>query len=296
MRNILLAVGAVLVVVILYYVFVRSFEFEVNFKAKTTPGDVIETIRLWNRSLGDAKITEVDSFRRLNQEIVWKDRSYVYSWNFDMVNDSVTNVNIQVSEPDRKVMNKLLVPFTTQPIEEGAAEIATTFYDVLKTHLEITRVEVKGLAQLDSTFCVCTALETDQISKANGMMKDFDLLTTVIERFKLKSAGPPAVRVREWSHNAGSLKFDFCFPITRADSLPAIDSIFFKGFGRQLTIKAEFRGNYITSDRAWYSLIHYASKNGYKINGLPIEYFHDNPNVGMNERNWKAEVYLPIEN
>jgi len=296
MKRILLVILAVVLIPLMYYLFIRSHEFEVNFKANTTPGDVIETLRIWNRSLESAKIVEVDSFRSLNQTIAWNDRSYVYDWHFDMINDSVTKVKIQISEPDNRLLNKLLVPFTHQAIEKDASNIANEFYDVLKMHLQITRVEVKGVAEVESSFCLCRSLETEQMDKANGMMKDFVLLTSAIEKFKLKSTGSPAVRIREWSHHLGSLKFDFCFPIAKTDSLPTFDSLVFKSFEKQKALKAEFRGNYITSDRAWYALIQYAEKNGYKITGLPIELFYDNPNLGMNERNWKAEIYLPIEN
>ncbi|HEU5292888.1 MAG TPA: hypothetical protein VFU05_19710, partial [Cyclobacteriaceae bacterium] len=86
MKRILLALLAVVVIVLMYYLFVRSFEYEVNFRATTTPGDVIETIRLWNRSIPGSQITEVDSFSRLNQTIVWKGRNYSFNWNFDFVN------------------------------------------------------------------------------------------------------------------------------------------------------------------------------------------------------------------
>jgi hypothetical protein len=165
----------------------------------------------------------------------------------------------------------------------------------LKEHLEITRVKVDGVTELKPSFCVCRSLETPQIEKANGMMKDFELLTSFLEKYNLKSEGPPEVRIKEWSHNLGSIKFDFCFPITQTDSLPTGDSLYFKSFERQRALKAEFNGNYITSDRAWYALIQYAENNGYKITGLPIEHFHDNPNLGMNEKNWRAEIYLPIE-
>jgi hypothetical protein len=295
MRRISFALLAAILVALVYYLFIRTYEFEVNFKSNTTPGDIIETIRIWNRSLDHAKIIDVDSFSRLNQTIVWNKRSYVYSWNFDMVSDSITKVNVQISEPGHGLLNKLLVPFSNPSIEQDANEIATRLYNVLKLHLEITHVKVNGVAELDSSFCVCSTLKTSQIGKANGMMKDFPLLTSFIEKFKLQSKGSPQVRIREWDHNLGSLKFDFCFPITRTDSLPVIDSLFFKEFSKQKALKAEFYGNYITSDRAWYALIQYAEKNGYKINGLPIEYFHDNPNLGMNEKNWKADVYLPIE-
>lgn len=279
----------------MYYFFIRPFEFEVNLKAKTLPGDIIETIRIWNRSLDSAKIVEVDSFSRLKQTIVREDRSYVYNWNFVAVNDSVTKVNVQITEPSRSLSNKLLIPFTDQSIERDASDIANEFYTVLKEHLRITKVKLTGEVELDSTFCVCRSLETSQIDKANGMMRDYSLLTSFIDNFKLQVKGPPIVRINEWNHSLGLLKFDFCFPIVPTDSLPSVKEITYKKFKKQKALKAEYRGNYITSDRAWYELIQWADRKGYKTTGMPIEYFHNNPNLGMNEINWIADVYLPIQ-
>jgi hypothetical protein len=42
-------------------------------------------------------------------------------------------------------------------------------------------------------------------------------------------------------------------------------------------------------------LIRFAQEKGYKINGLPIEYFYNNPNLGLAEEDWKAEIFLPIK-
>ena len=124
---------------------------------------------------------------------------------------------------------------------------------------------------------------------------DYSLLTSFVDFHKLKGDGPPSVRIREWDHGLGLLKFDFCFPILPIDSLPMIDAFHYKKFKRENVLKVEYYGNYITSDRAWYQAIYYAERNGYKINGLPIEYFYNNPNLGMNESEWKAEVYLPVK-
>jgi len=278
----------------MYYFFGRSHEFEVSLKANTLPGDLIETLRIWDRSLDGAKIIEVDSFSRLKQTIVRGNRNYVYNWYFIALNDSVTKVNVEISEPGRRLANKLLIPFTDQPIEEDANDIGNEFYAVLREHLTITRDKVKGEIKLDSSFCVCRSMETSQIEKANGMMKDYSLLTSFIDNFKLKINGPPIVRVREWSHSLNQLKFDFCFPILATDSLPVVREITYKSFKAENVLMAEYRGNYITSDRAWYELIQYAERNGYKITGMPIEYFHNNPDLGINEINWKVDVYLPI--
>jgi hypothetical protein len=288
----LAAVGLLLLI---WYLFIRPIEFEVNFKAKTLPGDIIQTLRIWNRSLDNAQIVEVDSVYRLTQNIVVENRSYIYNWNFEAVNDSSTHVNVTITEPARRVMNKLLVPFTDQPIEHDARDIVHAFYDILNIHLKITNVKVVGESEIAATFCVCRTLETSQIEKANGMMRDYGLLTSFIRDFNLETDGPPIIKVREWNHTLGKLKYDFCFPIFKADSLPMNDSITYKELKKEKVLEAVYYGNYITSDRAWYALIRFAQSNGYEIDGLPIEYFHNNPTLGINEKEWRAEVFLPIK-
>src|SRR6187399_2776636 len=123
MKKVLWTLGVVLLMALVYYVFIRPYEFEVNFKAKTIPGDLIETIRIWSRSLDSANVTQVDSFSGLKQNMTWEGRHYQYDWQFTGVNDSLTEVSIRISEPRRSIVNKLLVPFTTQPIEQDAADI-----------------------------------------------------------------------------------------------------------------------------------------------------------------------------
>jgi hypothetical protein len=185
MRKILWILISVVIAAAAYYFLIRDFEFEASFKAKTLPGDLIETTRFWNRSLDRGEIIEVDSFSGLKQTIVWQNRSYVYDWHFTAVNDSLTEVRIQISEPENRFLNKLSIPFTDTPIEKDAAEIVRSFYDVLQEHLKITDVKLIGEVELDSSFCVCRSLETNQTEKANGMMNDYPLLTSFITTFNL---------------------------------------------------------------------------------------------------------------
>ncbi len=294
MKKIWIWAGGLAVVALIYYIGFRPFEYVVNFKAATVSGDIISTLRIWNRSLENARIIQVDSTNGLQQEIVFKQRSYLYTWRFTPISDSLTSVAIQVSQPGQRLWNKLLVPFTTQPIEEDAGYFGKNFYEVVKTHLEITKVRIIGETSLDSSFCVCRSYQTDQIAKANAMMKDYLLISSFVDFHKFKLNGPPMVRVNEWNHQLGKLKFDFCFPIYRPEIIPVTDSVAFKAFDKQVALKAEYRGNYITSDRAWYQLLDYAYKNGYKVIARPVEIFHDNPSMGFNERNWKADIYLPV--
>lgn len=295
MKKVIWTLSGVALIILMWYLFIRPHEFEVNFRAETLPGDIIQTIRIWDRSLDNSNITEVDSLFALSQEIVWQKRRYIYRWTFQAINDSSARVNIKITQPGRRVLNKILIGFTEQHIERDARDIAQAFYDLLSVHLRITNVKILGESEITPGFCVCRSIESRQMEKANGMMREYGLLTSFVSDLALTANGPPIIRVKRWNHTLGSLSFDFCFPVVKTDSLPMNDFMTYKDFKTERVLRAVYHGNYITSDRAWYALIRFGETNGHKIAGLPIEYFYDNPNLGLNEKDWKAEVFLPIE-
>ncbi|NOS93146.1 MAG: GyrI-like domain-containing protein [Cyclobacteriaceae bacterium] len=279
---------------LIYYLGFHPYEYSIRFRTSTTPGDIIESLRLWDRSMDNSTILEVDSFDHMKMQIQYKGSNYDYRWHFKHKSDSSTEVQILVSEPDRKLQNKVLVPFAETVMETHALELGNSFYELIKTHLKKTKIKLLGESTLDSVFCMCKRLETGQVAKANAMMKDYPLFISFVDTYHLKLKGSPLIKVIEWSHQKGKIKFDFCFPLDRSVPPPPSDMFEFKTFPPQRALKAEYHGNYITSDRAWYALTDFANRNGYKIVSPPIELFYDNPNLGLNEEKWKAEVYLPI--
>ena len=294
-RRFFLILSAAILLALGWYFLIKEGEFEVRFKAKTLPGDLIQTLAIWNKSLQPSHQLEIDSLSSVIQQITIGDRSYRYQWNFRQEDDSTTLVEAVISQPDRSFLNKLLVPFTRQQIEEDAEQQVRTFYKITQEHLDITRVSVMGLDSVDSRFCICIPLKTRQTDKANGMMKTYNYLVDYIEKNNLEVAGKPSIDILSWSHNEGTLEYDFCFPILPSDTLPADPSFYYKSILGTRAIKAVYNGNYITSDRAWYYLYQYARDNQLKIKGFPLEVFYNNPNMGLNESLWKAEVFLPVE-
>ncbi len=295
MKKGLVALFLVGSLVLTWYLFIKEGEFQVNFKVNTLPGDIIQTVKIWNRSLENGEIVRIDSLDGIVQEIEWNGNSYQYHWRLEMMSDTLTRVSISIHQPGRALLNKLLIPFTEQQIEVDANDLSHQVYKIIKEHLKITNVRIEGVKETKSNYCACTTLETNQNNKANGMMKDYGFLTSFISTYGLEVQGKPMVIVKEWNHNEDLLKFDFCFPIARQEYMPQNDLIHYKKNNSRKALKAIYNGNYITSDRAWYSLLHYAHKNGYEIDGLPIEVFYNNPNLGINEENWKAEIFLPIK-
>lgn len=278
-----------------WYFLIRRGEFEVKFEIQTLPGSVVQTLRIWSRSLPESSILEVDSVYGVQQRITTEGRTYLYDWAITQVNDSTSRVKIRISESGKGFMNKLLVPISSPQIERDADRLGREFYQVIREHVQITRVRIVGKVHVEERFCVCTSLSTSQLDKAQGMMKDYGLLAAFIDDHKLTLKGKPLVDVRYWNHKEGQLKFDFCFPIEESDSLPQFGSLFYKTIARHEALKAVYFGNYITSDRAWYYLLNYAEKNGYTTDGLPKEVFYNNPNLGANESSWRAEIFLPVK-
>ncbi len=277
-----------------YYVFFNSYDYKVSFKAKTLPGDVIETLRIWNKSLKESEILQVDSFNTLKQFIKWNENEYVFDWHFSFA-DSLTEIQVGITQPGHSKKNRLFIPFSEQEIERDAEGISRVFFDVLRQHLEITKVKIVGESEIDSSFCFCKRIVTTQTDKANAMMQYYPVINSVVESISLKVLGAPGVKVVRWNHSDNFLEYDFCFPVMSSDSLVNVESFEYRAFKKTKALKAIYNGNYITSDRAWYELIEYAQSNGYKTTGHPIEYFIDNPNYGSDELKWKAEIYIPIE-
>lgn len=294
MKRIFLACCLLVLGGFVYYLFFSSYDYKVSFKAKTLPGDVIETIRIWNKSLEDSKILEVDSFNTLKQSIKLHQNDYIFDWHFDF-KDSLTSIQIGIIEPQQSVRNRLFIPFTKQEIEIDADTLSRTFFKVLKQHLEITKVRIVGETELDSSFCFCKKVQTTQTDKANAMMQEYPVINYAVESISLKILGAPSVRILKWDHSDNFLEYDFCFPVVKSSPLIHLDSFEYKLFNKTKALKAIYNGNYITSDRAWYELFNYAKTSGYKVSGFPIEVFVDNPNYGSDELNWRAEIYLPIE-
>ncbi len=266
-----------------------------RFKANTVPGDIIQTLAIWDRALLNTEILKIDSTERVFQRIQIDDRQYDYTWRFDIVNDSLTRVEVVIEQAGNSFMNKLLVPFTKQDIEVDAEITLREFYEVVKEHLKITGVTIDGITDFDEKFCACYHLTTRQIEKAEGMMKTYPPLSSFIADNNFQLNGKPIIEVENWDHNKGVLSYNFCFPIITSDSLPQDEEIFYKTIAGTKALKAIYNGNYITSDRAWYNLKRYANQENIELQGFPIEVFYNNPNMGIDEEKWKAEVYWPIK-
>lgn len=300
MKRVLGALGVLAILILVWYLFLKPNDYTVRFKAKTSPGTAYEMAKFWNSKLVNdsinASITLESAFNGLSQQLQLGDSIIDFTWKFSAESDTTTKIVLHVTDKANSLRNKLAVLTGNPVIKKIALSKAKAFKGLLESHLKDIRVTFIGENETTPAQTVAyVSLEGPVHTKAFGMMEYYNLLSDFVATHNLVSKGVPFVEVTQWDLKTNSIQYDFCFPIAETDSLPQNNAIKFKKVTAKKALKAEYNGNYKTSDRAWYFLYEYAKKRGPAFKPTPIEYFYNNPNYGGDELNWKAEVYLPLE-
>ena len=267
----------------------------VRFKVKAIPGTINQTIKLWSQTLDSSNIYQYpNDITKIDQELTINDSTYVYHWTLHELTDSTTQIKVHVKDVKNTLINKIKIPFYETDFEKTTKKTLLKFNNRLEYHLSKINFKILGKDSFAGTYCAYVPLKSIQLKKATGMKQNYSMLSGFMASNNIQLNGPPIIEITKWDMNTDSIHYNFCYPIIKSDSLPSHHLIKYKELKPKSAIKAEYIGNYITSDRTWYALSNYAKKNKIKITGKPIEVFHNNPNMG-DELNWKTEVYMPIQ-
>lgn len=296
MKKLGYSIIGILLIGILWYLFLKPYDYTIRFKANTFTGPINQTLKLWDKGQPTTKgIIQNASIQELTQYLKFNDSTYRYQWHIQRLTDSTSRVRVDIKDMDHSLLNKIKVPFSDTDFEKRSRKTVRDFISLLNDHIGSFKVRVVGKDSLASTFCACISVQGSQAEKAGGMMANYLNLTSVIKDYGLKENGFPFVEITNWNQGTDSIAYDFCYPVVYSDTLPEHQGIKYKKTRPIEGIKAIYNGNYITSDRAWYALLDYAEKNGIDVTPTPIEYFYNNPNQGGNELEWKAEIFLPLK-
>lgn len=295
MKKISAIIGFLTIGFLLWYFIIKPYDYLVTFKVKTTAGTINQSLKLWNTSLENSSPIQQENLKNLTQQIKIKDSTFNYDWSISSVNDSISKVNVYVTDIDHSFANKISIPLGTTDFEKRTQNTITDFIGKLKEHLNKIRVRVIGIDSTRTTYCAYIPMKGLQIEKARGMMQNYSLLTSVLSAENIEMNGTPFVEITNWNTQNDSIAYNFCFPVIKSDSLPIDPRIQYKQYSGVKALKASYNGNYITSDRAWYALLEYAENNGIEIANKPLEVFYSNPNFGGDELQWEAQIYLPIK-
>ncbi len=295
MKRLGILAGTVLVLALLWYLFLYPADYLVRMQVKTFPGPIAQTLKLWDSTLPNAELTKKEGQLNFTQELVFGDSIHEYQWEIVPVHDSLSKIYVYARDKKHSFKNKFTVPFSETDFEKRTEATLLDFLNSLDEHIESFRVNVIGEAEIPGKFCACTQIKTPQIKKADGMMRDYSYLNNIMVREGLQLDGPPMIHIVDWDQENDQIRFNFCFPIVQQVALPEYPDIKYIAVRPKKGIKAEYFGNYQTSDRAWYALLDYAKKNNLEVNELPVEIFLNNPTIGGDALQWKAEIYMPLQ-
>jgi effector-binding domain-containing protein len=302
MKKIFISIGFIIPLVFICVIFLvtRRSDYQAHFAINASPDIAYYNILnwdKWNRSESNFKIEILSKtpVRNVSQKVTLKDTTLIFNWEFKKVNDSITMVRAYVSDPDRKLYNRLTVPFINTRFREGVRNNLLDIQTRLDLMLEKFRYKYTGFHHFEKKSCVYINLRSTRKDKAREMMSNVTELNQFVKENNLELDGNPFLVFHDWNELNDSINFDFCFPVSRIDAVPEDPKIKFMTVESMDAIKTDFFGNYGMTDITWYNLAEEARKHGYRSNHKLIELYLNDPHSGGNELEWKAEIYLGIE-
>ena len=294
-KRVVLGVTILLLSGLIWYLFLKPNDYIVTFRSKAIPGALNQEIKLWANGLENAEFIEQGNLTNFVHHIEFNDSLHRYEWDIKPVNDSISEVKVSIKDMNNSLLNRITIPLTNSDFEKRTKKTLMDCMTIIKDHTERFKVTIVGPSTIKPKFYAYVTLKSAQKDKALKMMQNYSFLNTILVKNGLQLDGQPFIEITDWSIETDSISYNFCYPIIQSDSLPVIKGLQFKQLAQQKAIKAIYNGNYITSDRAWYHLLEYADKNDISIKKQPLEIFYSNPNMGGNELDWKAEIFMPLQ-
>jgi effector-binding domain-containing protein len=244
---------------------------------------------------GRTAINAIELATSLSKKVTLKDTTLIFTWEVEKVNDSFTMVRAYVSDPERKIYNRLTAPFINTPFKKSVRSNLLDIKARMDAMLKTFRYEFNGYRQFEKKSCVYIRFKNTPRGKARGMMSTVFELNQFIRENNLERDGSPFVIVHDWSEFKDTISFDFCFPVTDTHKIPEHPDIRFMRVESMEAVETDFYGNYSFTDITWLNLAEEAKRLGYRSNQKLVEVYHNDPHLGGNELEWKAEIYMGIE-
>ncbi len=163
MRKLILGFALVLFGVLIWFLFIRPYDFTVSFKAKTLPEIVNQSVKVWNKKIEGTLDWQPNE--DIIQNVQLEDRSLSYQWNIEQRSDSTSQVTVFVVDESLSVLDKLRIPFSDTPYEEAVQKNLTEYLELLNDQLKNIKIEVVGVSSIEATYCAYVPIKGKQFAK-----------------------------------------------------------------------------------------------------------------------------------
>lgn len=286
-----------------WFLFIKEFDHQFRFTTKYGPGAGYQEILDIDQFRpedpnSNVQILEKEPFKNIRQRVDLKNGNHlILDWNFDFVNDSVTQVTVNTLDKNNSFQNRLktLNPFVRS---ENIALLKSDLNAIntkINAHQNYYRITLKDTASNPASNCACITSSSTMEKKAMAMMGTIDKLEGFIENHELELDGFPMLKVTFWNPETNQITFDFCFPIIPKKDIVAVGDIELKRIESKKSLKAVFNGNYRLSHLTWLDLLEKAKRENTPVDNFPLEIFYSNPRMGGDAIEWKAVVFMPLK-
>ena len=161
MKKVILVLLPLLLLGLVWYLFIKPYDYLVTFKARTFPGTINQSIKTWNSTLKDAQLVNQEGLTHLEQNIKFSDSTYLYQWDIIPLTDSTSKVKVYVKDLDHSLQNKIAIPFFNTNFEKRTISTVKDFSEKLNEHIDHFRVKVTGKKELPATYCAYVSVKTN---------------------------------------------------------------------------------------------------------------------------------------
>ncbi len=302
MRKIISISLVLAIIATVYYIFVKQYDYQFRFKAKYGPATVYQEILDWENftstdTLQNIKVIDKEPYSGILQQVLLNNNnSLLMQWEFEYLNDSVTQVIVHTLDKKNQVRNRIeiLNPFKKSDYLATLKENLSAFNVSLNTRQKAYKITMADTATSPPYNCACVTSKTSVTKKARAMMATIRTIEAYLLENELKLQGSPLLKVTHWDIEKNDIVFDFCFPIELRDKLKENEEIKLKHIKSSKSLHAVFNGNYRQSHLAWFDLYEKAQRENIVVDPLPLEVYFDNPMTGNESVGWRADIYLPL--
>ncbi len=289
---------------LIWYLFVKEYDYQFQMEAKYGPGTVYQEISEWKKFDLDSnkenlQVVSKDPYKSLEQKLSSSDDTVHFLWEFEKTEDTITQITLNVKSDSNKLSNRLDIinPFKESSYIDSLKQNLLTYKKSLDTKQEMYSVSTSdSIVRSPEMDCICYTSNNVPVNrKAFVMVNTISFLEDYVLERDIKLTGYPFIKVSRWDRENDLIDFDFCFPVNLAQDIRPSGNIQFRQVKSSSALKAVFNGNYRSSHLAWNDLVYTAEEKGIVTSKLPLEVFFNNPKVETNAaKEWKAEIFLPV--
>ncbi len=295
LRNLLFLGLAILGV---WYFAIKQEHYQISFTTRQPAAIVYNQILEWKATkengISEIVVDVETQYSEVVQLVHVGDSLFKYRWQFSKKNDSLTQVNVRITDERNGLSQKIQVPFSKNDFVKRSVKSVEEVGNSMVLNAKKFRVHSIKDTVFPGGFCAYLPLESSVDKKAATMLYSITDLMGYVKENELELQGDPYLEVVDWDQKTSMIRYNFCFPLLQSDSLPASTKVLFKETPSFKAIKAEFNGNYSISDNAWYYLLEYAELRELQVENRPVELYLNDPHTSGSPLKWKANIYLPL--